>query len=236
MNACEMTVSSEQGTRRSRRATSGAQLGDASGSGASFQSDRRDERPRALAALAGLGLAIALGTSGCNSKATAGAGGPSVERRIADAMYAVLSSDRATYTREVVDRLQNKEKVLTAGEHFREEKLLPLPAQMLRMSAEEMRKKRHDYAVALLSPWPINRQNAAHTEIEKAAMDAITKDPDQPYTGEETLGKNRYFTAVYADRAVSDACVSCHNKHEESPRHDFKLNDVLGGIVIRVAI
>ena len=69
-----------------------------------------------------------------------------------------------------------------------------------------------------------------------AAMDAITKNPDQPYTGEETLGKDRYFTAVYADRAISDACVGCHNKHEESPRHDFKLNDVLGGIVIRVAI
>jgi len=236
MNAREMTVSSERETVRSQHATRDAGSGEASASASSFRTRRRDERPRAVAALTGLGLAVALAASGCNSKATAGAGGPSVERRIADAMYAVLSSDRATYTREVVDRLQNKEKVLTAGEHFREEKLLPLPAQMLRMSAEEMRKKRHDYAVALLSPWPINRQNAAHTEIEKAAMDAITKNPDQPYTGEETLGKDRYFTAVYADRAVSDACVSCHNKHEESPRHDFKLNDVLGGIVIRVAI
>jgi len=191
---------------------------------------------RAVTALAGVGLVVALAAGGCGAKPTAGAGSAAVERRIADAMFAVLSSDRATYTREVVDRLQNKEKVITASEHFREEKLLPLPAQMLRMSAEEMRKKRHDYAVALLSPWPINRQNAAHTDLEKAAMEAITKTPDQPYTGEETLGKDRYFTAVYADRAISDACVGCHNKHEESPRHDFKLNDVLGGVVIRVAI
>ena len=212
MNAREMTGTSEQATGRSARVGRGA------------------------AALTGLGLAVALASAGCNSKATVGANGASVERRIADAMFAVLSSDRATYTREVVDRLQNTDKVITASEHFREEKLLPLPAQMLRMSAEEMRKKRHDYAVALLSPWPINRQNAAHTEVEKAAMEAITKNPDQPYTGEETLGKDRYFTAVYADRAVSEACVGCHNKHEESPRHDFKLNDVLGGIVIRVAI
>jgi len=199
-------------------------------------SQRPTERSRCAGVLTGLGLAIALATGACNGKATTGAGNIATERRIADAMYAVLSSDRATYTREVVDRLQNTDKVITASEHFREEKLLPLPAQMLRMSAEEMRKKRHDYAVALLSPWPINRQNAAHTEVEKAAMEAITKNPDQPYTGEETLGKDRYFTAVYADRAISDACVGCHNKHEESPRHDFKLNDVLGGIVIRIAI
>lgn len=194
----------------------------------------RDGRPVGAWLMVGVGLACAAAAAGCTNKASAG--GLPVERRIADAMFAVLSSDRATYTREVVDRLQNKEKVLTASEHFREEKLLPLPAQMLRMSAEEMRKKRHDYAVALLSPWPINRQNAAHTEVEKAAMDAITRNPEQPFTGVETLGKDRYFTAVYADRAVSDACVGCHNKHEESPRHDFKLGDVLGGVVIRVAM
>jgi hypothetical protein len=183
--------------------------------------------------------AVGLVAAGCNARAggsTTPAASGGVERRIADAMYAVLSSDRAVYTREVVDRLQNGDKVISASEHFREEKLLPLPAQMLRMSAEEIRKKRHDFAVALLSPWPINRQNAAHTEIEKAGLEAITRNPDQPYTGEETLGKDRYFTALYADRAISDACVACHNKHEESPRHDFKLGDVLGGIVIRVAM
>jgi uncharacterized protein DUF3365 len=191
--------------------------------------------PLLLVGVAGLAAAV----SGCNGRTTAGAsagvaGG--AERRIADAMYAVLSSDRAVYTREVVDRLQNQDKVISASEHFREEKLLPLPAQMLRMSAEEIRKKRHDFAVALLSPWPINRQNAAHTEVEKAGLEAITRNPDQPFTAEETLGKDRYFTAVYADRAISEACVACHNKHEESPRHDFKLGDVLGGIVIRVAM
>jgi Protein of unknown function (DUF3365) len=196
----------------------------------------RRRGPVAAVLLVGLTGALA---GGCNARSNAGAstGAPmGAERRIADAMYAVLSSDRAIYTREVVDRLQNKDKVISASEHFREEKLLPLPAQMLRMSAEEIRKKRHDFAVALLSPWPINRQNSPHTEVEKAGLEAVTHNPDQPFTGEETLGKDRYFTAVYADRAISDACVACHNKHEESPRHDFKLGDVLGGIVIRVAI
>jgi len=191
----------------------------------------------ALGAVLLLGAAGAAGCSGARSDGAAATGeGLRTERRIADAMYAVLASDRAIYTREVVDRLQNHDKVMNASEHFREEKLLPLPAQMLRMSAEEIRKRHRDLAVALLSPWPINRQNAAHTDVEKAGLEAVAKNPDQPFTGEETLGKSRYFTAVYADRAVSEACVSCHNKHDESPRHDFKLGDVLGGIVIRVAV
>jgi hypothetical protein len=31
---------------------------------------------------------------------------------------------------------------------------------------------------------------------------------------------------------VSKACVDCHNNHPNSPRRDFKLNDVMGAIVI----
>jgi hypothetical protein len=167
--------------------------------------------------------------------AKGGAGGVAVERRITDAMFAVLAADRAIYTREVVDRLQNRDKVFRASEHFKDEKLLPLPAQMLRMSAEEIRKQRRDLAVALLSQWPINKQNAAHTEVERAGLKAVVDRPAEPYTAEETLGKDRYFTAVYPDKAVSNACIDCHNKHEESPRHDFKQGDVMGGVVIRVA-
>src|SRR4051812_47984655 len=134
-----------------------------------------------------LGLPMVVGAAGCTNRTAVGGtiGDPGVERRIADAMFAVLSADRAIYTREGVERLQSKEKVLAASEHFRDEKVLPLPAQMLRMSAEEIRKHRHDLAVALLSPWPINRQNAAHTDIEKAGLDAVVRNPDQPFTGEE---------------------------------------------------
>jgi hypothetical protein len=35
---------------------------------------------------------------------------------------------------------------------------------------------------------------------------------------------------------VSPACVSCHNEHVDSPRIDFVLGEVMGGVVIRVPI
>lgn len=41
---------------------------------------------------------------------------------------------------------------------------------------------------------------------------------------------------MYADVAVAEACIDCHNKHDESPRHDFKLDDVMGGVVIRIPL
>ena len=45
-----------------------------------------------------------------------------------------------------------------------------------------------------------------------------------------------YLQAVYADRAVSQACIGCHNAHQDSPRRDFKEKDVMGGVLISIPI
>jgi len=51
---------------------------------------------------------------------------------------------------------------------------------------------------------------------------------------EETLGDRKYFTAIYPDVAVAQACIQCHNEHKDSPRSDFAMDDVMGGVVIRI--
>jgi hypothetical protein len=30
--------------------------------------------------------------------------------------------------------------------------------------------------------------------------------------------------------------LSCHNNHKDTPKRDFKLDDVMGGVVVRVAL
>src|SRR5690606_29963522 len=61
---------------------------------------------------------------------------------MADALHAVMESDRTVYTRMVVNRLQNEEKVIKASEHFKDDKALPLPAQMFRFGAEMVAEKK----------------------------------------------------------------------------------------------
>jgi hypothetical protein len=156
-------------------------------------------------------------------------------QKMADALYAVMAADRAVYTREVVERLSDKESVVRASEHYKDDRALPLPAQMFRMGAETARKSQSDFTYALLSPWPINRQNAPRTEVEKVGLDRVVKSGER-FAAKETLGGNRYFTAIYPDRAISEACVRCHNAHEDSPRHDFKAGDTMGAVVIRIAL
>lgn len=179
-----------------------------------------------------LSSAAILAAAGCGKAEPKGAIAP---QRMADALYAVMAADRAVYTREVVARLQDEESVIKASEHFRDDKALPLPAQMFRMGAEAARKQSAGLTYALMSAWPINKQNAARTEVEKTGL-ARVAETGKPFYGEETLSGERWFTAVYADRAVSQACVTCHNAHRDSPRHDFKQGEVMGGVVIRIAL
>ena len=41
-------------------------------------------------------------------------------KEMTDALHAVMESDRTVYTRMVVNRLQNEEKVIKASEHFKD--------------------------------------------------------------------------------------------------------------------
>ena len=183
--------------------------------------------PEAITALALAGLA-------CQQAAPEATG--ITPQQMADALHAVMESDRIVYTRQVVNRLQNEENVIKASEHWKDDKALPLPAQMFRMGAEMVAEKDLGFSYALLSLWPVNKQNAPRTELEKQGLQFVIDNPGKNFYGEEALGEARYVTAVYADAAVAPACVTCHNDHKDSPRTDFKIGDVMGGVVVRLPL
>lgn len=167
-------------------------------------------------------------TAGCNQE-----GGIAPEQ-MADAIFAVIEADRAAYTENVVERLQDREQVILADEHWEDQKALPLPAQMLRMGSERVAEQGAGFTYALLSLWAINSQNSPRTTLEEEGLQYILDNPGQNFYGREALGGTRYFTAIYPDIAVSPACTSCHNDHIDSPRTDFELGDTMGGLVIRI--
>jgi hypothetical protein len=93
--------------------------------------------------------------------------------------------------------------------------------------------KKPGFTYALLSLWPVNKQNAPKTAIEKKGLEAVAKG-GSPFYAEEVLGGKKYFTAIYPDKAVARACITCHNDHKDTPRRDFKMGDTMGGVVVRV--
>jgi len=150
---------------------------------------------------------------------------------VADYIHAVIAADRALYTTHVVDRLQ-EERVVVAAEAWKQRKALPLPAQMLLMAGRVVEMGGSGLRYRLASLWPIYEENGPSTVFEETGLQVVADDPDEVYSGIITRGDQRFFKAIYADRAVSKACVNCHNGHILSGKRDFKLGDVMGGIII----
>lgn len=192
--------------------------------------------------LIGLGVAFAVAGLASAIAATDAMNKPSITpKAMADALHLVMDSDRTIYTRKIVNRLVKKEKVITASEHFEDDKALVLPAQMFRFGSELVAQRAEDmpdvkFSYSLQSLWPVNKQNAPKTDAEKSGLKYVAENKGQNYYTEEKLGDTNYFTAVYADVAVAPVCVSCHNDHKDSPKRDFKIGDVMGGVVIRIPL
>jgi len=177
-------------------------------------------------------ILIALVAVGCQKPAPQQA--DDSMQRMADAVHKVLETDRTVYTQMIVNRLTLQDKVIKASEHWQEDKALLLPAQMFRQSAERVNEQSPGFSYALISPWAINKKNSPRTDAEVKGVDKLKGDATKPFYADEELGGEKYFTAVYPDIAVADACVECHNKHKDSPRTDFKKGDLMGAVVVRI--
>ncbi|MDH5667745.1 MAG: DUF3365 domain-containing protein [Nitrospira sp.] len=152
---------------------------------------------------------------------------------VVDYLHSVLAADRTFYTVHVVDRMQRRG-VIASSEQWRSESALPLPAQFVQESAGLAELTGSPVRYRLIGLKPLNAQNAPRTEFERRALEAIMAHPEQPYKGLVKEGDDRYFYAVYADHAVSESCVSCHNADPRNAKHIYKLNDVLGGVLIAI--
>ncbi len=141
---------------------------------------------------------------------------------VADALRAVIASDREVYT----DR----------AAQLADPKSCPNPCELFRMNSEKAAAKGVEFSYVLRSLQPLRQRNAPETAIEKKGLEAVARQPERPFYSEEMLGGRWYFTAVYPDVAIHPSCASCHNQHPDSPRKDNKPGQVMGGVVVRIAL
>lgn len=194
-----------------------------------------------------LGLALlCLSTTGCGQgDAAASSASPDGEKGIspqafADAVHSVMMADRTVYATHVVTRLKKQKSEVTPSEYWQDEEgTIPLPAQMFRMGSELVSEDPEaGFSYALKSKWPLNEQNKAVTPVEIEGLEYVAANPGENFYGKEDLGGTTYFTAVYADKAVAEACWDCHNSHSNrgADYPEFAEGDVMGGVIVRVPI
>ncbi|MBP8809168.1 MAG: DUF3365 domain-containing protein [Kofleriaceae bacterium] len=100
----------------------------------------------------------------------------------------------------------------------------PLPALFLRETARELERRGLGLALFLGSDYPIAAANRfAGGQVDRLA--ALRSGAGPQHFFEPSLGRH---TAMFADLAVADACVTCHNEHPTSPKRDWQKGDVMG--------
>ncbi len=151
--------------------------------------------------------------------------------KVADYIHAVIEADRTIYTTHVVARMQENG-IVIASEQWKKRAQLPLPAQMLLLSGLEVEAQGSGLKFRLASLWPIAEESGPANDFEKTGLEVVAEDPSEVYSGTIKRGNLKYFKAIYADKAVSMACVNCHNAHLLSPKRDYKLGDVMGAVII----
>jgi hypothetical protein len=155
--------------------------------------------------------------------------------KVADYVHAIVEADRHVYTTHIVKRMQEQGVVL-AREDWESKNAIPLPAQFLHYSSKIVAESGSGIRFRLISLWPIYLRNGPATEFERNALEQLNANPDVPQRGIVATGKKKFFQAVYADKAISSSCIMCHNAHPLSPKRDFVMGNVMGGIVITIPL
>lgn len=143
-------------------------------------------------------------------------------------MFHILAAEnnaaRGLYTKDIVGA--GMKSGMKFSEKWREtdEVSGPLPALFLREAATWIQKTPIPLGFFLGSDYPIAQSNK-FVGIQAERFQALrgTSKPEFFYASDTKLN-----TAMFPDFTVSEGCVTCHNEHPESPKVDWKLNEIMG--------
>jgi hypothetical protein len=142
---------------------------------------------------------------------------------IFDAANTINAEARKIYTRDVVSA--GMEAGLAFGEDWEEAGVDkgPLPALFLRKVAFHLEAKPERLGLFLGSDRPINPSNL-FSGPQGDHFAAMMVDGAPKYFSGPGFGE----AAMFADYAVVQGCVTCHNDHEDSPEQNWQLGDLMG--------
>ncbi|MGB4780925.1 methyl-accepting chemotaxis protein [Candidatus Methylomirabilis sp.] len=158
-------------------------------------------------------------------------------RQTAQAIAVQIAEDRAYYTKHVVGKLRKDGFEVKPGTaQNRDEKgWIPLPATFVQEVTAKINEKGL-FKADLLSLWPINKVKGPRNEFERRFLEHLVKDPKANPTEIRWVDGAPSLYFFTADVVVAQPCADCHNAHPDSPKKDFKLGDVMGGLVVQVPL
>ena len=131
---------------------------------------------------------------------------------------------RSLYTKEIVGK--GKQAGLKFDEKWDQPGVDagPLPALFLRETAKSLERDPVRLGLFLGSDYPISKANLFQGK-QAQVFRSMRNDRKARHFFVEDVN---LYTAMFPDLAVAPACVSCHNEHPDTPKKNWKLDDVMG--------
>ncbi|WP_420549133.1 methyl-accepting chemotaxis protein [Curvivirga sp.] len=142
---------------------------------------------------------------------------------------------RGYYTKNVISKILKDGDLKPSYSHKNEEKGVPLPATFIHDMSELLAEK--DTSIKLYSIYPFpNRQTRTLDTYQQEAWEFLVANPGEAYVRSETIDGREAIRVGIADTMVAEGCVRCHNNRADTPKADWKLNDVRGVLEVQTFI
>lgn len=138
---------------------------------------------------------------------------------------------RGYYVKSVIKKVKGNDTGLKISyDHKTMKDGIPLPATLIHDMSELLGKKSgYNVKLKLYSEYPFpNRKDRKLDEFGRQAMASFANDPDSVFVRQENFEGMDVVRVAVADKMVAQACVNCHNTRHDTPKNDWKLNDVRG--------
>ena len=143
---------------------------------------------------------------------------------------------RGYYTRNIIKKVLAGEELRPHYNHADRPDKIPLPATFIHEISNEF-SKGGIINLKLYSPYPFpNRSTRRLDAFGSKAWSALNSNAKMSYSNVETINGKETVRVALADTMVAQACVDCHNKHPDTPKTGWKLNDVRGVLEVQVPI
>jgi diguanylate cyclase (GGDEF)-like protein len=153
----------------------------------------------------------------------------------AEALLAQIRAEREYYATTIVPRLTAIQAPLSP-DYQHVPNSFPVPATVLREVTAMIAQSPLVYRVNLISPWPINKQNSIRDAFQEEGFKTLLTTNASLVKRLDRLNGITVMRFLAPDRAIAPSCVSCHNAHPQSPKKDFKPNELMGAIEISIPI
>lgn len=146
-----------------------------------------------------------------------------------------LKQLRSYYTNNVIKKVVGRDGIRGDFKHEGDPNAVPLPATMIHDLSKIFSSE--GTVIKLYSAFPFpNRASRQLDEFGQSAWEKFQKNPDQVVISNEELDGEPVVRVAIADKMVSQVCVNCHNTRPDTPKADWKLNDVRGVLEVNLSI